>query len=102
MNPETNYWDLKNDLWSNIKHDSKLISNSKKVTVAYPNLRGLHTEADNLYAALRQSEFDVIAVTETWLRPDVGSYEPFSSSYKVFRKDREFELVDKVLGGSVF
>lgn len=47
------------------------------------------------------SGVDIIAVTETWLHPEINDSEIFPDFYNVYRADRNFECVDAVRGGGV-
>ena len=49
------------------------------------NVRGLNTEVDTFYPNAIANDFDVIALTETWLNEDVFSSDYFSPNYNVHR-----------------
>lgn len=54
----------------------------------YQNVRGLNSKTHLEYnnSALLKSEYDLIAFTETWLRPDIHSAELFDlNNFNVFR-----------------
>lgn len=53
------------------------------------------------YSSVSECEFDVIALTETWLHDDVSSSELFPAEYFVYRKDRNFNATHQSRGGGV-
>lgn len=59
------------------------------LTIYYQNLRGLRTETLELYESILAEDYDKIALTETWLEPDIANNELFDSRYEIFRKDRD-------------
>lgn len=61
-----------------------------KITCYYQNVRGLNTKINSFYNAVATLDFDVIAITETWLGPQVHDNELFHGDYDVFRSDRNF------------
>ena len=52
---------------------------------------------DNLRLFINKNPFDVIAVTETWLKPSVTNAEISITNYSISRQDRK----DKTGGGTV-
>lgn len=54
----------------------------------YQNTRGLNTKLTGLYAAALAMDYDIIILTETWLKNGVYDGEIFDSRYNVFRQDR--------------
>lgn len=70
---------------------------SREMTIA----TGLNIKIDSLYAAITKSDYDIIAMTETWLHSAVVGSELFPDSYQIYRKERQFEAVDIVRGGGV-
>ncbi|KAJ8980525.1 hypothetical protein NQ317_008322 [Molorchus minor] len=59
------------------------------------------SEAAPLAAKLPAGEFDIVALSETWLHQDVLSSELFPSEYEVYRNDRNFAMADLSTGGGV-
>ena len=57
------------------------------LTIFYQNVRGLRTKTQDLRLALSSSDYDVIALTETWLGSDILNSE-LSSDYVIHRLDR--------------
>lgn len=45
--------------------------------------------------------YDIIGITETWLRPGQSDSEFMSNKYKTFRKDRALSTIDCDTGGGV-
>lgn len=48
-----------------------------------------------------ESEDDVVALSETWLSDNVSSSELFPKEYNVDRKDRKFNLINRIKGCGV-
>lgn len=68
--------------------------------VYYQNVRGLRTKTDTIYRNSLLCNFDVIALTETWLANHIGDSEIFdSSAYNVYRHDRDNTTSTKSIGG---
>lgn len=67
--------------------------------IFYQNVRGLRTRVNDVYLSSVQSEYDIIALTETWLHPAINSGELFDETYNVYRKDRNNSL--RTRGGGV-
>ena len=54
----------------------------------YQNVRGLRTKINDFFIACLSSDYDVIVLTETWLKPSIYDSELFNSSFMVYRCDR--------------
>ena len=67
----------------------------------YQNVRGLNGKLREFVLNVDASEFDVIALTETWLRDSVFDAEIFNNNYQVFRCDRSSSDSCKSRGGGV-
>lgn len=67
----------------------------------YQNVRGLNTKLDEFYSYMSDAECDIVAISETWLQPDVGDSELLPNHYQVFRKDRNLEVTGRRTGGGV-
>lgn len=80
-----------------ISHTS--ISNS--FSIYYQNCRGLNSKINSFFLSMLSADYDVIAVTESWLKPNVLSSELFGNSYFVFRCDRSILNSNKKHGGGV-
>lgn len=52
------------------------------------NWRGLNTRINYSFMSVPASNFDLIDLTETWLKPSIDSKELFGEGYCVFRADR--------------
>lgn len=68
---------------------------SSRLTCIYQNVRGLNTKLKNIYLTSTDCDFDVIILTETWLKPTICDSEIFCDNYQVFRNDR----LNKIGGG---
>lgn len=56
--------------------------------VFYQNVRGLRTKATEFFGNVLASCFPLIAISETWLCPDILSNDYFPQNYHVYRNDR--------------
>ena len=68
--------------------------------VYYQNVRGLRTKTAALKQRLASCEYDIVVLTETWLRSDICNAE-FSSGYSIFRCDRSESTSNFSRGGGV-
>lgn len=69
------------------------------MSLYYQNVRGLRTKCKLFSENVYKSNYDVIAVTESWLNSLVHSGELFDDRYNVFRRDRETSSSLKNEGG---
>ena len=60
---------------------------SSSVSCLCMNARSIVNKTSELLALLGSRSFDLIAITETFLAPDISSSEIFLPEYQVFRKD---------------
>jgi len=65
------------------------------------NVGGMRTKANDFYTSVLSNSYDLIIITESWLSDDQFDSEFFDMRYKVFRQDRNFELLGKAIGGGV-
>ncbi|KAL3278385.1 hypothetical protein HHI36_013713 [Cryptolaemus montrouzieri] len=61
-----------------------LLSNS---SVYYQTCRGLNTKTSEFFKSSVNSNFDIVAVTESWLNPKINSCKVMCDKYTVFRRD---------------
>ncbi|KAL0819973.1 hypothetical protein ABMA28_007970 [Loxostege sticticalis] len=54
----------------------------------YQNVRGLRTKTHSFYCNLANSNYDIIILTETWLKDNISNSELFDGRYIVYRRDR--------------
>ena len=74
---------------------------SSELSLYYQNVRGLKSKITEFYTNLLLSNFDFIALSETWLNESIFSRELFDNRYIVYRKDRDFIRTQKRDGGGV-
>lgn len=74
---------------------------NQELSIYYQNVRGLNSKLSSFYPAALSSEYQIIAITETWLSSNVNDSELFSDHYTVFRNDRDFQSVQLSKGGGV-
>lgn len=66
----------------------------------YQIVRGLDSKIHQFYSNVSDCEYNIVALSETWLKPEVNSCELFSD-YPVYRSDRKFDRLELVAGGGV-
>lgn len=64
-------------------------------------MRGLKSKTNELLQSVESNEYDIIAMTETWLREGIFNREMFDERYEVYRRDRSPETSSKSEGGGV-
>lgn len=57
------------------------------LTIYYQNVRGLRTKTKDIFINSQTLPYDIFALTETNLTPDINNNELFLSNFNVFRKD---------------
>lgn len=70
-------------------------------SIYYQNTRGLNTKISDFSLSVLSSDYDVIALTETWLKQSVDNTELFGNSYFVYRCDRSSLNSNFKRGGGV-
>ena len=70
---------------------------TRGLKVCHLNIRSLLPKIDILRLFINKNPFDVIAVSETWLKPSVTNAEINIANYSIARQDRK----DKTGGGTV-
>lgn len=73
--------------------------NSPYFNCCYQNVRGLNSKIDKFYSSISECEFEVVALTETWIQQDVLNSELFPDNYTVYRSDRNLQLTNYHTGG---
>ena len=72
-----------------------------EITCSYQNVCGLDSKIDTFYNSISQVEFDLIAISETYLHSDVLNSELFPPIYEVFINDRKFNKINLLTGDGV-
>ena len=80
---------LTNNHSNNLYNFNKSIKHSD-IHIYYQNVRGLRTKCKELYLSTSASNFDVIALTETWLNPSFNDNELFHTNFLTYQCDRSF------------
>lgn len=65
-------------------------------------MRGLRSKSQEFYASLCPAEYDIVALTETWLADAISSGEYFPEGYSVLRRDRDYHLTHCERGGGAY
>lgn len=73
--------------------------NKGKLKLYYQNTRGLRTKLAQFLFASRTYDFDIVALTETWLNADIADSQLFTNNFTVHRHDRNQNLTDHTRGG---
>ncbi|CAH2084216.1 unnamed protein product [Euphydryas editha] len=69
--------------------------------IYYQNVRGLRSKTNEVFTNILNSNYKVIALTETWLNSSIYSKELFDNRYVVYRRDRLCSQIGKQDGGGV-
>ena len=72
-------------------------SHATQISIYYQNSRGLGSKHKRFFCTSSSYEYDIIILTETWLKKDILSAEFFDNSYAVYRKDRNIKRGGGVL-----
>lgn len=67
----------------------------------YQNVRGLRTKVTNFNNSVTACEYDIIALSETWLSNDIRDGELFPNTFIVHRDDRHLQALGVSRGGGV-
>ena len=59
-----------------------------RLTIYYQNVRDLKSKTSDFFLSVTMHNFDIIALTETWLDDSVHNAELFDNRYTVLRRDR--------------
>lgn len=73
----------------------------KLLHVYYQNVRGLRSKTTDFRLNIISNNWDIIALTETWLNSSVYNAELFPDGYQVYRRDRCQLQTGKSRGGGV-
>lgn len=65
------------------------------------NTRGLRTKIPDFFQCISTLEFDLVCITETWLKQDILDSELSPSNYNIYRNDRDAVTSGKRDGGGV-
>lgn len=72
-----------------------------EITIYYQNVRGVRTKTQDLFLSALNENFDIIALTETWLTEGINNSELLDDRYIIFRHDRDTVGTGKSRGGGV-
>lgn len=71
------------------------------MNIYFQNMSGMWSKLPQVRAAVTTSNYDVIVLIETWLKPDIKSEEIFDDDWVVFRCDRAETEIEATEGGGV-
>lgn len=72
------------------QHFTHNYKNNEYVNIYYQNIRGINTKLNSLIKSSDVYNYDIVAFTETWLKPDLSSSAFFNVDlFNIFRNDRE-------------
>lgn len=86
---------------NDINNSSENTNSNVHLSLFYHNIRSVNNKSDDILLSTSTSIYDVIALTETWLRPSQSASEFLSDIYKSYRKDREESALLESHGGGV-
>jgi hypothetical protein len=72
-----------------------------KLKIYYQNVRGTNSKTHGILRRVVNTNYSIIAFSESWLKPGVFSREIFDDRYSVFRRDRSSQTSSKMTGGGV-
>lgn len=75
--------------------------NESNLCVYYQNVRGLRTKTETFLRSVLLNDYDVIALTETWLLDSISDNELLDDRYLVWRRDRNYISTGQTMGGGV-
>lgn len=84
-----------------LSSSSSLPKNVGYLCLYYQNVRGLRTKTNELFLSVCNCEYDVIALSETWLLPSIFNSEIFNDDFVVYRSDRSPLNSNFSMGGGV-
>jgi len=88
INPDNNFY---NNITTKCKyyseHDLKFINNTTQLSIIHINTRSLLSKLDEINEILRATQFDIIAITETWLN-EINSCNATINGYQAVHKVR--------------
>lgn len=64
-------------------------------------MRGLNTKTHDILNASYICQYEILALTETWIGPHIADSEIICDSYNTFRSDRNFSESSTKRGGGV-
>ena len=75
-------------MMSKARQENK-ISGREKLNIFYSNSRSLNNKMEELEAKVDNKEYDIVAVSETWLKEE-SNWRTGLEGYKVYRCDRRW------------
>ncbi|XP_055590580.1 uncharacterized protein LOC129742679 [Uranotaenia lowii] len=73
---------------------------NSQLTVYYQNAGGMRTKTNQFLLALSSCEYDIVMITETWLKDDIANSE-LALNYSIYRNDRNSNTSQLNRGGGV-
>lgn len=87
---------------TNLPCNTKQIFDGNFLSCFYENIDGISAhKCDDILTSSSSCDYNVIALTETWLNGSINNNEFISDRYSVYRKDREQSSVKEKRGGGV-
>lgn len=80
---------------------SLIIEKFNFLNIYYQNSRGLRTKTKEFYENVVCKSYDIIVITESWLKNNIFDRELFDDRYIVYRRDRDSKTSKKADGGGV-
>lgn len=71
------------------------------LSIFYQNLSGVKSKTQDFFLNLSETDYDCLALTETWLNDTFFDSELIDNRYVVYRKDRDLRRTNKRDGGGV-
>lgn len=87
------------DTNAHLESNPSVFSNNKYLSLYYQNVQGLNSLTNVILNSSSACEYDIVALTETWVQDGVYNSELFPARYTVFRKDRDLKRTQLKKGG---
>lgn len=81
--------EISDDLSKSINDTEYTFPNNPGVKLAHLNIRSINNKFDEVYAFLKESPYDILSLSETWLQEDTPSSAVRIDNYAFERKDRK-------------
>ena len=72
-------------------NDNVNLKSNKQFCILYQNTRGINSVINSVKIQTRDTHYDAIAFTETWLKPFTNDNLIFESNFAIYRCDRELQ-----------
>lgn len=86
---------------ASIKRKQRISDLKRNIQMSHENMRSVMSVKNELLRSSEATDYDIITITETWLKSGHYNSEFISDKYRVFRKDRCESNITSSRGGGV-